>query len=182
MTHQRLNDLLRDLMLYEMHSKRVPERLGRHRPDGKRHTVMRSSRYVLAYPAARRILTSDVPQARAGCRLHRRKPFPQPLYKRRIGERHGRRRVIPDFCFGFALRLLLLTGRPATPAPAAAGRRFQLPLLEGAQHHEWRTQRGTGQRIVQHKILFRQRQNFVQPAAGVPQCINEQAFAEIGHL
>jgi len=80
MTHQRLNDLLRDLMLYEMHRKRVPERLGRHRPDGKNHTVTRSGRYALAYPAARCVLTSDVPQARAGCRLYRRKPFPQPLY------------------------------------------------------------------------------------------------------
>lgn len=40
--HQGLDHLLRHLMLHQMHRKRVPERLGRHGADGKRHSVTRS--------------------------------------------------------------------------------------------------------------------------------------------
>lgn len=42
--------------------------------------------------------------------------------------------IVADFCLRFALRLLLLTGRP--PVPAAAGRLFQPALLEHAQDYE----------------------------------------------
>lgn len=179
--HQGLDHLLRHLMLNQMHRKRISKSPGRHRADGKRHTVTCCGRHGLAYPAARRVLAFNVPQAGAGCRLRGRKPLPKPLHKRRIGEGHRARRVIPDFRFGFALRLLLLPGRPPAPAPAASGRRFQLPLFERAQHHERRGEGRTGERIVQHKIPPCQRQNFIEPAAGVPERIDEQAFAEIGH-
>lgn len=76
MAPQGLNDLLRHLMLHEMHRKRIPERLGRHRPDGKRHTVTRSRRHRLAYPAARRVLTLNVPEPCTRRQACRRKPFP----------------------------------------------------------------------------------------------------------
>ena len=85
---QGLNDLLRHLMLHQVHRKRVSERLGRHRPDGKRHAVTRRGRNRLAYPAARRVLAPDVPQPAARGRLRGRKLLPQSLNEPRIGKRH----------------------------------------------------------------------------------------------
>lgn len=76
MAHQGLNDLLWYLVLHEMHRKRIPECLGRHRPDGKRHTVTRRRRHCLTYPAARRVLTLYVPEPRPRRQACRRKPFP----------------------------------------------------------------------------------------------------------
>lgn len=136
--HQGLNDLLGHLVLHEVHRKRIPERLGRHRPDGKRHTVTCRHRHRLTYPAARCVFTLYVPEPRIRRQTCRRKPFPEPLHKRRIGEGHRARRVIPDFRFGFAFRQLLFLRRAPAPAAAAAAarRHFELTLLEGAQHHE----------------------------------------------
>lgn len=61
MPHQRLDHLLRHLV----HRKRIPERLRRHRPDGKRHAVTRRRRDRLRNPAARRVLALNVPQPAA---------------------------------------------------------------------------------------------------------------------
>ncbi|MDQ1214966.1 hypothetical protein QE436_004379 [Pantoea anthophila] len=53
---------------------------------------------------------------------------------------------------------------------------FMSPAHGHAETHEWRTQRAAVQRIVQHKILSGQRQDFVQAPACVPQGIDEQPF------
>lgn len=74
--HQGLNHLLRHLMLHQMHRKRVPERFRRHGADGERHSVTRSCRHGLTYPAARRVLTPDVPEPRTRRQAYRRKPLP----------------------------------------------------------------------------------------------------------
>ncbi len=58
-----------------MHCKRIPECLGRHRPDGKRHTLTRSRRHWLTYPAARRVLTLYVSEPRPWGQACRHKPF-----------------------------------------------------------------------------------------------------------
>ena len=83
-SHQGLDHLLRHLMLNQMHRKRVPERLRRDRPDGKRHTVTSCGRHGLAYPAARRVLTLYIPEPAACRQLNRCKPFPEPLNETRI--------------------------------------------------------------------------------------------------
>lgn len=60
-------------------------------------------------------------------------------------------------------------------------RLFELPLLEGAKDHERRGERRAGERVVQHKVFFRKRQDLVKPPPGIPQRIDEQTLAEIGH-
>lgn len=76
MAHEGLNDLLRHLVLHEVHRKRIPKRLRRHRLDGKRHTVTRRRHHCLAYPAARRVLALYVPEPRPRRQACRRKPLP----------------------------------------------------------------------------------------------------------
>lgn len=112
MAHQGLNDLL----LHQVHRKRIPERLRRHRPDGKRHTVTRTRRHSLTYPTARRVFTPYIPEPAACRQLRGRKPLPEPLNESRIGQRHRPRRVVPDLSLGFPLRQLLFLRR--SPAPA----------------------------------------------------------------
>lgn len=75
-----------------------------------------------------------------------------------------------------------LTSERRIRAAAAARGLLEPALLERPQHHERRGERRAGERIVQHVVLSGQRQDFVEPAAGVPQCIDEQPFSEIGYL
>ncbi len=92
MAHQGLDDLLRNLVLDQMHRERIPECLGRDRADGERDAVTLCSLYRLTYPAAGRVFAPDIPEPCAGGGLCGRKPFPEPLDEGRIGERHGPRR------------------------------------------------------------------------------------------
>lgn len=182
MAHQGLDDLLRNLVLDQMHRERIPECLGRDRADGERDAVTLCSLYRLTYPAAGRVFAPDIPEPCAGGGLCGRKPFPEPLDEGRIGERHGPRRVIAYLRLRLLLSLLLFFCRAPAATGSAGGNFAQPALLERAEHHERRDERSRTQWIVQHKIPPGQRQYLIEPAAGVPQRINKQAFAEIGHF
>ena len=136
----------------------------------------------MTYPAAGGGFAPDIPEPCAGGELHVRKLFPQPLEGGRIGERHGPRRVIAYVRLRFLLSLLLFFCRAPAATGPAAGRFFQPVLLERAQHHKRRGEGGTRDRIVQHEVSPGEGQDLIEAPAGVPHGINEQEFAEIGHL
>ncbi len=182
MAHQGLNDLLRHLVLNQVHRKRIPKRFGSDGADGKRDAVTFCSLNRLTYPAAGGVFAPDIPESApaAGCTVanHSRSRWTK------AGSVRGTARGGLSRISASAIRSACCSsfvGRPRRRDRLPA--RFLRPaLFERAEHHKRRGERGARERVVQHEVSPGEGQDLVEASAGVPQGINEQAFAEICHL